>query len=418
MSAVATAPDIETKRSFNEVWLITIGHALTHWYPATFYVLAPIIGLELGLSYTQIASITAAQAFAGALSNIPGGMIVDSMGRKGLLMALSLAWIGFPYLIMAFTHAYWMLLVCAVLIGVGNTIWHPTAIPTLANRFPDRKGPVVSIHGMGGNVGDAVAPFLAGLLLSGFVIGGVAFDFNFTWRQVMIFNVVPGIVMAVAIFWLLGKLQMDGKAKGPDKGIGFKGVLHGFGGLLKNRTMMLLAISSSFRSMTQGSLMVFVPLYLANSMGYSPWAIGAAMMGLQLAGFVASPVAGAMSDKVGPRSIMMSSMAMTAVVILMMIFTGGTPYFVFFVAVLGFFLFAIRAVLQAWTLDATPKGMGGSAIGLLFGFQAVGNSIGLMICGSVADNFGLLSTFYFMAGTIILANMFVFVIGKPDAQSA
>ena len=418
MSAVATAPDIETKRSFNEVWLITIGHALTHWYPATFYVLAPVIGLELGLSYTQIASITAAQAFAGALSNIPGGMIVDSMGRKGLLMALSLAWIGFPYLIMAFTHSYWMLLVCAVLIGVGNTIWHPTAIPTLANRFPDRKGLVVSIHGMGGNVGDAVAPFLAGLLLSGFVVGGIAFNFDFTWRQVMIFNVAPGIVMAVAIFWLLGKLQMDGKTKGSDKGIGFRGVLQGFGGLLKNRTMMLLAISSSFRSMTQGSLMVFVPLYLANPMGYSPWAIGAAMMGLQLAGFVASPVAGAMSDKVGPRSIMMSSMAMTAVVILMMIFTGGTPYFVFFVAVLGFFLFAIRAVLQAWTLDATPKGMGGSAIGLLFGFQAVGNSIGLMICGSVADNFGLLSTFYFMAGTIILANMFVFVIGKPDAQSA
>ena len=194
--------------------------------------------------------------------------------------------------------------------------------------------------------------------------------------------------------------------------------MKGFGGLLKNRTMMLLAISSSFRSMTQGSLMVFVPLYLANAMGYSSWAIGAAMMGLQLAGFIAAPVAGAMSDRVGPRSIMMSSMAMTAVVIAMMIFTGGTPFFVFFVAVLGFFLFAIRAVLQAWTLDATPRGMGGSAIGLLFGFQAVGNSIGLMICGKLADNFGLLSTFYFMAGTIVLANMFVFVIGKPDDQSA
>ena len=419
MSAVATAPEIETKRSFNEVWLITIGHALTHWYPATFYVLAPVIGLELGLSYTQIASITAAQAFAGALSNVPGGMVVDSVGRKGLLMALSLAWIGIPYMIMAVTHAYWMLLACAVLIGVGNTIWHPTAIPTLANRFPDRKGLVVSIHGMGGNVGDAVAPLLAGVLLSSVVVGGVAFDFNFSWRQVMIFNVIPGIVMAVAIFWLLGKLQMDGKSKGvADKGIGFQGVLKGFGGLLKNRTMMLLAISSSFRSMTQGSLMVFVPLYLANTMGYSPWAIGASMMALQLAGFIASPVAGAMSDKVGPRSIMMSSMAMTAVVIAMMIFTGGTPFFVFFVAVLGFFLFAIRAVLQAWTLDATPKGMGGSAIGLLFGFQAVGNSIGLVICGQLADNFGLLSTFYFMAGTIVLANMFVFVIGKPDAQSA
>ena len=109
MTAVATGPDTDTGRSFAEVWLISIGHALTHWYPSTFYVLAPVIGHELGLSYTQIASITAAQAFAGALSYIPGGIIVDSMGRKGLLMALSLAWIGFPYIIMATTDAYWML---------------------------------------------------------------------------------------------------------------------------------------------------------------------------------------------------------------------------------------------------------------------------------------------------------------------
>jgi MFS family permease len=142
------------------------------------------------------------------------------------------------------------------------------------------------------------------------------------------------------------------------------------------------------------------------------------MMALQLAGFIASPVAGSMSDKVGPRSIMMTSMAMTAVVIAMMIFTGGTPFFVFFVAVLGFFLFAIRAVLQAWTLDATPKGMGGSAIGLLFGFQSVGGSIGPLICGILADQFGLLSTFYFMAVTIVIANMFVFIIAKPEAHAA
>jgi len=195
-------------------------------------------------------------------------------------------------------------------------------------------------------------------------------------------------------------------------------VLRGFRDLLKNKTLMLLATSSSFRSMTQGSLMVFVPLYLANSMGYEPWAVGMAMMGLQTAGFIAAPIAGSMSDKVGPRSIMMSSMTMTAVVLLLMIFSGGTPMFVFFVAVLGFFLFAIRAVLQAWTLDAAPKGMGGSAIGLLFGFQSVGGSIGPLVCGILADQFGLMSTFYFMAVTIVIANMFVFIIAKPEAQSA
>jgi MFS transporter, FSR family, fosmidomycin resistance protein len=414
------APEVKTDRSFFEVWVITVAHSLTHWYPATFYVLMPIIGRELGLSYTEIGSIITTQAIAGAISNIPGGIITDSVGRKGLLMALSLAWVGIPYLIMSTTHAYWMLLACAALIGVGNTIWHPTAIPTLARRFPDRKGLVVSIHGMGGNVGDAVAPFVAGSLLSGVTLGSMLLIPAVTWRQVMMFNVVPGILMAIAILWYLGRMHIDHK-KAAEKALSLIAVIKGFSGLIKNKMLMMLVVSSAFRSMTQGSLLVFLPLYLANVMGYSPWALGLAMMSLQLCGFIAAPIAGGLSDKVGRRSIMMSSMAMTAVVLAFMIFAGGTQMFVFLVALLGFFLFAIRAVLQAWTLDATPKNMGGSAIGLLFGIQAIGTASGPYICGILADHFGLLSTFYFMAGTIVLANMFVFFIpdmGRPAKAAA
>src|SRR5882757_1005710 len=148
----------DQKRSFREVWLITIGHALTHWYPATFYLLLPLIGNELGLTYVQIGSILTVQAGCGAIANIPGGLVVDTVGRKGLLMALSLFWIGAPYLLMGFSHEYWLLLTCAALVGIGNNLWHPTAIPLLAQHFPHRKGLAVSIHGMGGNVGDALAP--------------------------------------------------------------------------------------------------------------------------------------------------------------------------------------------------------------------------------------------------------------------
>lgn len=103
-----TAAIAPISASFKEVWLISLGHGLTHWYPATFYLLLPIIGKELGLSYTQIGFIMTVQHAVGAIANIPGGAIVDAMGRKGLLMAISLFWIGFPYLLMAFTHSYWM----------------------------------------------------------------------------------------------------------------------------------------------------------------------------------------------------------------------------------------------------------------------------------------------------------------------
>jgi MFS transporter, FSR family, fosmidomycin resistance protein len=144
-------------------------------------------------------------------------------------------------------------------------------------------------------------------------------------------------------------------------------------------------------------------------MGYSPFWIGGCMFALQATGFVASPIAGHLSDRVGRRQIIISSMSMTGVVIVFMAVAGGTPWFVLLVALLGFFLFAVRAVLQAWLLDATPRNMGGSAIGLLFGTQAVGQALGPVCAGIVADHFGIMAAFYFLAGTIILGNLMIFI---------
>src|SRR5436305_13423006 len=109
---MTTATGEMSQRSFVDVWLIAIGHAFTHWYPATFYLLLPLIGNELGLNYAQIGSILTAQFVAGAISNLPGGVLVDSVGRKGILMAISLAWVGIPYLLMGVSNAHWMLVSC------------------------------------------------------------------------------------------------------------------------------------------------------------------------------------------------------------------------------------------------------------------------------------------------------------------
>lgn len=409
MTAIVTGPDdlSASRKSFGEVWVVCTGHALTHWYPATFFLLLPLIGNELGLSYSQIGAIIAFQYAAGAIANIPGGIFVDSVGRKGLLMALSLFWIGFPYLVMGFANAYWMILACAVLVGIGNNLWHPTAIPWLANRFPERKGLVMSFHGMGGNFGDAVAPLAVGALLT-----------MFTWRDVVVMNVVPGILMSVLILLYLGRIYSAEKKAGvgeaAEKKLKGKALFSSFTELLKSRIVVMLSLGSAFRALTQSALMTFLPLYLANAMGYSPSLVGMCMFAVQAAGFAAAPIAGHLSDKMGRRQIILSSMGMTAVVLVAMIAAGGSDFFVLLIALLGFFLFSIRAVLQAWLLDATPKNMGGSAIGVMFGTQAVGQAIGPFCAGVLADNYGIMSAFYFLAGTIVIANLFVFFTPMRD----
>ena len=46
----------------------------------------------------------------------------------------------------------------------------------------------MSFHSMGGNVGDAFAPLVVGALLT-----------VFSWRDVVLMNVVPGIAMSALI---------------------------------------------------------------------------------------------------------------------------------------------------------------------------------------------------------------------------
>jgi MFS family permease len=407
-AAAAGGVDAPRERSLREAWLISLGHSLTHWYPATFYLLLPIIGNELGLSFSQIGLIMTCQYIAGAVANVPGGVLVDTVGRKGLLMAISLFWVGFPYLLMSFTHSYLMLLGCVALVGVGNSLWHPTAIPTLARRYPERKGLVLSLHGMGGNAGDAIAPLVVGALLA-----------VLTWREVVVLNVMPGLVISLLLLAMLGTLQLSGKkaaAAADDAPQSLADYARGLRQLFRNRSLVLLSTSGAFRSMTQNALLTFLPLFLARELGYSPFLIGASMFALQAAGLVASPVAGHLSDKLGRRSVMMTSMAMTAVVLLFMAVAGKSPAFVVFIAVLGFFLYAIRPVIQAWLLESTPKNMGGSSIGILFGAQSLGASIAPLLGGLIADRWGLGATFYFLAGTIVCANLFILLM--PRAESA
>jgi MFS transporter, FSR family, fosmidomycin resistance protein len=414
MNTTTADAAIPRAQYIREVGLISAGHGLTHWYPATFYLLLPLIGKELGLTYTQIGFILTVQHVVGAIANLPGGAVVDAYGKKGYLLVLSLIWIGVPYAVMALTHSYGVLLVCMALVGIGNNIWHPAAIPTLAYRYPERKGFVLSLHGMAGNLGEALAPLAIGALLTWF-----------SWRTVVVLNVVPGVVMAAMILMLLGAFSVakssdpsDINAKAAQPWSARK-YLADLGSLLRNKGLMMVSISAMFRTLTQVGLLTFLPLYLANELGYNLFIVGVCMAIIQIAGFAASPIAGHLSDKWGRRKVVMSSMLLTGVTIAGMVLAGNSVWFVVFVALVGSFLYAMRSVLQAWAIECTPRHLAGTGVGLQFGITAIGGGIAPSLFGMIADARGLQVAFYGLAVTIVIGNFLVmFVPGGDSARRA
>jgi FSR family fosmidomycin resistance protein-like MFS transporter len=86
-------------------------------------------------------------------------------------------------------------------------------------------------------------------------------------------------------------------------------------------------------------------------------------------------------------------------------------------AVLGFFLYAVRPVIWAWVLDLSPKELGGSTVSFFSGSQSLLSSLSPVICGFIADRWGILTAFYFLASTVLLANLIVLAVREETREA-
>jgi MFS family permease len=391
----------EIRETDSLLWLITLGHTFTHWCPATFYLLLPFLVRELDLNYSQAGFLITARSAASILVNIPSGMAVDMIGRRGLMMALALVWTGIPYFFIGLTHSYFWLAFLMALVGMGNYLWHPSAISTLSEKFPERRGFAIAIHAVGPNVGESIAPLLVGVLL-----------LYFSWRNVLFLNLIPGLVIAVVLWkFLFGKAEMQLKGKA---GVSFSHYLSGIVSMGRNPHLLLLVCVAGMRSMTQSGLNTFLPLYLAHDLGLSSALVGLYISVAHTAGMISTPLAGVISDRSGRKPVLSTGLISTSIVLFVLAYFRVNWLFIAVLALLGFFLYAIRPVIWAWVLDLGPKDMGGTTVSVFSGAQSLFSSLSPVLCGFIADRWGILAAFYFLAGTIFLANFIVLAI--PEAK--
>lgn len=386
------------------IFLVGLGHGATHWVAATFYILLPFINRDLGFSYAEAGLLVSIFHIASVSANFGSGPLVDVTGRRVLFQIVALTLGGGALMAFAAGAGFVWLAAMVVVIGATNNLWHPAAIAYLSSRYPKNRGYALSIHALGANLGDAVSPLAAGLLLA-----------TMAWPGAAAVNSLPvfGVALALLLLWRGDRRGAPhGKA-----GMGVGDYFAGMGQLLRNRAVLGLCAMAGLRTMAQNGLLMFLPLYLVDVLRADPVETGSIMMAMQVGGILAVVIAGTLSDRIGRRPIAVAGLGASTIVIAGLTLLGGGPLYVAGVALLGFVLFAVRPVVHSWMMDLTPAELGGSATSLMFGTQAGLSALAPVAGGIVADIWGLPSVFYMLAALMLMANMAAVLLPKKTAPA-
>ena len=382
--------------------LLATGHASTHWYAGVLSALLPWIREDLGLTYAQIGLLMTGRALLGACGNVATSIAADLGGRRRNILIGSVFLVALCYILIGMSTSLLMLVLFGSMAAMASNAWHPPAMALLGERFPERRGYALGWHGTGANLGQTISPLLVGLMMS-----------YMSWRAALYVNIWPGLLMALLLLWLLPVLDDDRLAR---QAKGYWSDLKS--GLVYNSAVMKVGVLSILRTMGQQGLQTFLPLYLAESLHFSPWLVGVGLAIMTFSGSWLEPLSGLLSDRIGRKPILFISLLLSAVMVWGLTLVNGVWLPMLFIGLIGLLHLSLRPIIMAFAMDVTPPSIGASAIGFVFSVNQLFSAFTPLMTGYLADVYDLKTAFYVFAVLTLLAALWVPLMSHARTEEA
>lgn len=372
--------------------VLTGGHFFVHWFQQLYPVVLPSVKAGLGLNDIQVGALNSARQLITGTMELPFGMLADSMVRsRGLILASALVFMGSAYSLMGAAPVFVWALIGSGLAGLGTTMWHPAAAASLSNSFPERRATALALHGLGATVGDTLTPLVVGFLLV-----------TFPWHIVLQAQIVPALLLGFLVWRGLAGLFAD---TGPSSSRSTQ--VREIVELAKNPVFLCVSAVTGLLQMGRLVVMTFLPIYLQEHLGYSPFALGVYIALLHAMGTVSAPVMGFLSDRFGRKAVLLPSLLTLGLLFILLAVATPVIQLALVISAIGLFFYTLLNIVLAAIMDVAGPKIQASSYGLS---NLVTNVVVFptpMVAGLLVGKYGIKTVFLLAGSLVILGGLVV-----------
>ena len=379
--------------------------------------IVPLLGHQVfGLaSTTAVLSFIVSFGVVKALANLFAGRLGDRIGRKGVLVAGWLIGLPVPLLII-FAPSWGWVVFANVLLGINQGLcWSTTVIMKIDLVGPLRRGLAMGLNEAAGYGAVSLAAIAAGYLAATYALRpqpfllGIGFALAGLVLSLVFVRESHGHARHEAALLAHGPGHSADSALSAPSDIGDRSTPPSFRDIFlftswKNRTLFGVSQAGLVNNLNDGLAWGVFPLFFAAG------GLGIAQIGL-LAGIypgvwgVAQLLTGALSDRLGRKSMIVGGMLLQGVAIGLLPLVQGFAWWAVTMVLLGLGTALVYPTLLATVSDVAHPSWRASAVGVYRLWRDSGYAVGAILAGVLADLFGLTWAIGVIAGVTFLSGI-------------
>ncbi|MFF7710125.1 MFS transporter [Pseudomonas sp. NPDC007930] len=369
--ALATRP-APASTSFGILGAISSAHLVNDMMQSILLAIYPVLKGEFSLSFIQIGLITLMYQLTASLLQPLIGLYTDRRPKPWSLpfgMASTMAGL----LVLAFAPNFATVLLAAALIGLGSSVFHPESSRIARLASGGKHGLAQSLFQVGGNLGTAVGPLVAAVVIVPYGQGSVAW---FALAALAAMAVLARVSHWYANHPGAGVRRANAAATAPS---------HSPRAILGAVAVLLVLIFSKYFYIA--GLSSFFTFYLIGKFGLSVQAAQVQLFIFLFASAAGTVLGGPIGDRIGRKPVIWASILGVAP------FALALPHADLFwtttlTVIIGFVLSSAFSAILVYAQELIP-GKVGMVSGLFFGFAFGMGGLGAALLGYFADHFGI-----------------------------